>query len=316
MIKFKVLMVGAALLHLLSFILMLWNIEPFYTFFYQLAWWTFILFISAINHLQAHDSLIFDHPRRFLRVFIYSSLIWFFFEAYNFRLENWHYFGVPIEAWIRLPGYFLAFGTVLPGIFETKTLLGNNLFVSRIRGPRIRIHRPILYRFLFIGALMMVAPLVSPTILFPLVWVGLIFFLDALFHFLGAGAISFSEKAALGDYTDVVSLGAAGLICGFLWEFWNFWAGAKWMYSIPLFDFLHIFEMPVLGYLGFPFFALECYLLYHFLEVIWQRMRSRSAVTAGLIILLAVMFSAAVISGIESKTIVTYKIMLAGLSGH
>lgn len=312
MIKFKALMVVVALLHLSSFFLMLWNVEPFYTFFYQLGWWSYIIFIAALNHLQARNSLIFDHPRKFLRVFIYSSLIWFFFEAYNFRLENWHYYGVPIEAWIRIPGYFIAFGTVLPGIFETSTLVANNFLASRLKGPAIRLHRAVLYRFLLIGGLMMVAPLVSPAVFFPFVWVGLIFLLDAVLHFMGAGSVTFSAKLSAGDYTEVASFAAAGLLCGFLWEFWNFWAGAKWMYSIPMLDYLHLFEMPILGYLGFPFFALECYLLYYFLELTWQRVVRRSPITPILVIVLAAMFIGAVISGIEEQTIVTYKILLAG----
>lgn len=312
MIKFKVLMIVVALAHLLSFCLMWLSVEPFYTFFYLLAWWTFILFISALNHLQSRDSLIFDHPHRFFRVFIFSSLIWFFFEAYNFRLENWHYFGAPIEAYIRLPGYFLAYGTVLPGLFETRTLLSQNLFRFPIRGPGIRIQRAILYRFLVIGGLMMIAPLVSPRIFFPLVWVGLIFLLDALLHFLGAGERSISKQAADGDYSELVAFACAGLVCGFLWEFWNFWAGAKWIYSIPRFDFAHVFEMPILGYLGFPFFAVEAYLFYHFLDLIWRRVKRRSVLVSFLAILLALLFSSVVIWGIESETIVTFKIIVAG----
>jgi len=50
----------------------------------------------------------------------------------------------------------------------------------------------------------------------------------------------------------------SGAICGFLWEMWNFKAGAKWVYSIPYVGVLKIFEMPVLGFLGFPPFAVEC----------------------------------------------------------
>ena len=40
-----------------------------------------------------------------------------------------------------------------------------------------------------------------------------------------------------------------------LWEFWNYWAGAKWHYSVPIMENLKIFEMPVPGHLGFPAFA-------------------------------------------------------------
>jgi hypothetical protein len=50
-------------------------------------------------------------------------------------------------------------------------------------------------------------------------------------------------------------VGAAGLLCGGLWEFWNFWAFPKWIYDIPALDFFPIFEMPILGYGGYVPFA-------------------------------------------------------------
>ena len=67
----------------------------------------------------------------------------------------------------------------------------------------------------------------------------------------------------------------AGFICGGLWEFWNFWAGAKWVYSVPLPDFLlrnlKIFEMPILGFIGFPPFALECFVMVEFAKNLRER---------------------------------------------
>jgi hypothetical protein len=66
-----------------------------------------------------------------------------------------------------------------------------------------------------------------------------------------------------------------GLVCGILWEFWNFWARTKWIYAVPILSEIKIFEMPVLGFLGFPPFAVECYVLYHLArkalrgEVMW-----------------------------------------------
>ena len=51
------------------------------------------------------------------------------------------------------------------------------------------------------------------------------------------------------------------LICGFFWEFWNFKSHPKWAYHVPGVDFLRVFEMPLLGYLGYLPFALEVYLL-------------------------------------------------------
>jgi hypothetical protein len=55
---------------------------------------------------------------------------------------------------------------------------------------------------------------------------------------------------------------AAGWVCGWLWEFWNYWANAKLIYTFPMFQRWKVFEMPATGYLGFPLFALECFTMY------------------------------------------------------
>ena len=49
---------------------------------------------------------------------------------------------------------------------------------------------------------------------------------------------------------------AAALFAGFWWECWNFHALPKWIYTVPYVGFWKIFEMPVLGYIGYPFFGL------------------------------------------------------------
>jgi hypothetical protein len=67
----------------------------------------------------------------------------------------------------------------------------------------------------------------------------------------------------------------AGLICGLMGEFWNYWAGSRWIYSVPFFGEWKVFEMPVLGFLGFPPFALECWVLYHLIQAVLHSMSSR-----------------------------------------
>jgi hypothetical protein len=73
---------------------------------------------------------------------------------------------------------------------------------------------------------------------------------------------------AAGDNTRLVALLAAGFLCGGLWEAWNLGARTKWIYSVPFFDELKLGEMPVLGFLGFPPFALECYAMVNFLSLL------------------------------------------------
>jgi hypothetical protein len=84
------------------------------------------------------------------------------------------------------------------------------------------------------------------------------------------------EESILGDLQDgrygrLINLLAAGLICGVTWELFNFWAGAKWKYTVPILPQLRLFEMPLLGYAGFPAFAVECFAIYIALRaLIWR----------------------------------------------
>ena len=56
-----------------------------------------------------------------------------------------------------------------------------------------------------------------------------------------------------------------------LLEFWNYWAEGKWFYIFPILEQWTIFEMPIVGYLGFPAFAIEVFALYVF-AVSWLKL--------------------------------------------
>ena len=72
-------------------------------------------------------------------------------------------------------------------------------------------------------------------------------------------------------YGRLINLLAAGLVCGLIWEFWNYWAGTKWKYNVPIFPELRLFEMPIAGFGGFPPFALECFAMYVLVRrLIWR----------------------------------------------
>ena len=113
------------------------------------------------------------------------------------------------------------------------------------------------------GAIMLVWPLVWPSqYLAAPVWLGFIFLLDPINARLGVERLT-RER--------VINLAWSGLLCGVLWEFWNFWSRAKWHYAVPIMEHLKIFEMPVPGYLGFPAFAFECFTMYVFVRaLVWH----------------------------------------------
>ena len=105
----------------------------------------------------------------------------------------------------------------------------------------------------------------SPYLAAP-VWLGFIFLLDPINARLTGESLLAELRA--GRPRRVVNLALSGLLCGVLWEFWNYWSRAKWHYTVPIMENIKVFEMPLPGYLGFPAFALECFTMYVFVRAL------------------------------------------------
>lgn len=78
----------------------------------------------------------------------------------------------------------------------------------------------------------------------------------------------------------------AGAVCGLLWESQNFLSGARWVYTLPWLNEPKLFAMPLAGYLGFPPFAVECYVAMSSLSLLrggrgWQAGDHRRATRTG-----------------------------------
>jgi len=253
------------------------KIEPFYSSIYCFLWWSYIFVVDLAVYRLRGTSLLKDRPKEFLFLTAWSVPLWILFEAVNLHIQNWYYVMVPWSLSLGLVYLFLAFGTVLPGIFETMELVVG-LIEKFSPGGRIK-GRPFIIslwnvRVQFgIGMLMLVLLLAFPEDCFCLAW-GFAFFLTEPICYWRRRAEknqvgrSLLGQLAAGDNTRLVALLVSGLVCGALWEAWNIAARTKWVYSVPYFDELKLGEMPVLGFLGFPPFALECYALVNFLALL------------------------------------------------
>ncbi|MHC1744681.1 MAG: hypothetical protein AB9873_16855 [Syntrophobacteraceae bacterium] len=285
---------------------MIAKLEPCYTWYYLFCWWCYILFFEGVLRLKGGRSELFDDPGRFCATLPLSILFWLIFELFNFRLQNWHYSGVPAERWLRWAGYAISFATVLPGLKVTENTLDRFTSVGKVtRKPRERLER-VHPALTVLGAFCLVTPLLEPRFFFPLIWVGFIFLLDPLNHRLGAPSLL--RDLENGCYRRLFQLPIAGLCCGLLWEAWNFWAGAKWTYTIPFFGFLKVFEMPVLGFLGFLPFSLEAHVMN---GTVWAGCRSIARIQSravrivlwAVLIALCILFSTCVFRGIDRWTV-------------
>jgi hypothetical protein len=226
-------------------------------------WLGYCLTIDALV-LRARGTSFFTRSGRlYLGLFLVSAPAWWIFEGLNLRIQNWVYRGA--DAFSPL-GYFLMatlnFSIVIPAIFGAAELVAGAGFVRRLKPwVTLRGDRRTMAIFFALGWLMLGLMLVWPRYFFPFAWLSLLFLLEPINTWLGHHSIT--EWTGRGDWRPVVSLFLGGLLTGFFWEMWNFFAYPKWIYQIPGVGFLHIFEMPILGYLGYLPFALELYALYH-----------------------------------------------------
>jgi hypothetical protein len=188
-----------------------------------------------------------------------SALYWYLFEWYNLVIQNWLYINTPPEKWIGITMKVVSFATVIPALYETAELV-SALIGSRKSfraSPLIPGSRPVFSLILLSGLLLSLLPLLLPKLFFWSVWLGLFFLIDPINDRLGRPSIL--REWQEGDLRRSVVFLTAGYICGFFWEFWNYWAYTKWIYTVPVPDMPHIFEMPILGFLGFGPFGLETF---------------------------------------------------------
>ncbi|ACZ42724.1 conserved hypothetical protein [Thermobaculum terrenum ATCC BAA-798] len=246
----------------LAEILLFLRVKPVPTFFTPIVWTGYILLVDGLVKAKTGRSLITTRFSLFLIILPWSIITWLVFEGYNLHLRNWQYFGLPQDLTPRLLGYVWAFATIIPGVLESAD------FVRAFLAPRVRINKwtpgqKLLNSSILLGALCLILPLLMPqrvaSYMFALVWIGFILLLDPILYLLNKPSIL--GDLAKGHTTRLVSLLIAGVITGALWEFWNYWAEARWEYTIPypLSAGPHYFEMPWLGFFGFIPFAIELF---------------------------------------------------------
>jgi hypothetical protein len=246
-------------------------VEPVPTWYYHLAWWSYIVAADDVNRRLGGRSLLRDRTAHFRWLAGVSVLWWTLFELVNLRLGNWYYvMSVPWTP-LRWAAGVVAFASVLPGIVETLELLEN------LGVPRSARTRPLAWSagkeraVIALGLACLVLPLLWPDVFFPLTWGSLVFLLEPWNR--RHARRSFLRDLEAGEAGPFLRTLLAGLTCGALWEAWNFWARTKWTYTVPGFEGMKVFEMPLAGFLGFPPFAVECVVFLRFLGAWRDRLR-------------------------------------------
>ncbi len=246
------------------------KVEPFASKYFIIVWGGYILTMDALVYKLRKKSLISENIYTFAGLFFLSAIFWWIFEFMNLRVGNWNYNNISgLAALGNAAWKTVYFSTVLPAFFETYDLIRSvHLFDKRKLHKKHKLSRHFLYAMVSAGIIMFILPLVYPKYFYPLIWMTFFFILDPINYL-------HKQPSVVGHLKDKklvipLSLLLAGIIMGFFWEFWNYWAVTKWYYDIPFVGFFKIFEMPILGYLGYFPFALSLYSMFWFVQSLFS----------------------------------------------
>lgn len=231
---------------------------PFWnTLWFLFAWIGFLLALDAVIFwLQGHSFLI-GRRRELGAMLFWSVPYWCLFEIYNLRLENWYYVFLPHSETVQGLFAFVAFATVLPACFFGAELFSALGWFDALRSHPLRVGRGVELGLFGFGIACIVLPLVTPTYAFWMVWGATLGVPEVINRRLGAPSLLADLEA--GRPARTLQLLAGGLLAGAVWESMNFYARAKWIYTVPGFEEYKLFEMPLLGFVGFPVLALEAF---------------------------------------------------------
>ena len=283
--------------------LLSYEIPPVPTWFYVFAWYPTLVILNQTVVLLGGESLM-ARPRELVLMLWWSAMIWLLFEAFNFRLHDWYYVFLPSSRMARWLGITVSLATVVPAVLLGERVLDRLAAWRDLRWHSVALDAQRLRVAGWAGLGLLVAALAFPRFLHPFTWVAVWLTVEPRLYAVAPERSLFADIAR-GSWGRIARLMAAGLFAGLLWETFNAVARGRWIYTVPFLENLKIFEMPVVGFLGFPFFALEVWSLYHLLASMTTR-RTLGA-SGG--------FALLVLAGIDHWTVSSTEPRLADLPG-
>ena len=241
--------------------------------FTPLIWCGYLLVLLGLLGFAAHCVFAARWRFRLLALSLWSVIAWCYFDWLNFRfmrnsatgLHAWEYQGLPPAAADRAIGYFIAFAAIAPALFLTAELL-RRAGLWRLNSAGIRIAPAFQIAAFLLGVCFFAGPFIlhDPIANF-MIWCSLIFMLDPVNFWLGRPSLIADWRAGRWGRTLALMLG--GLACGLLWEFWNYWAIARWTYHLPFlagWKHVHYFAMPLPGLIGYLGFGPQMWVMWQF----------------------------------------------------
>jgi hypothetical protein len=231
-------------------------IQPIALWYIPIIWYGYIFFIDSVVYKIKKRSLLANYPKEFLFVVLVSLPFWLIFEFYNHFTGSWIYTNY---VWYV---HIVDFTIIMPAIIENFMFINALGIFNRFKS-KLNITKCTAWIIFVFGLISLLIPVLFPTYGYPLMWLCILLTIEPLnLLFLKSGVVYNIVKGRIGFFYSCLT---AGILTGFFWEMWNFFAYPKWTYVIPVLgSFPKLFAMPLPGYLGYLPFALGVLAFYIF----------------------------------------------------
>lgn len=247
-------------------------------------WWGMTLILDGIVYYRRGGiSIIASRPKEMLAISLASISGWMIFEYINFYVDrNWYYpraHNMPVAEFFCYS--MLASSAVFPISFEFYSLFNTfpKFQVKYSNGWKLSVPKWICWVIIVLCLISMFIISFFPDDLFFAVWLSpLLLFINLLYVLDIWTPFNLLKK---GDWSPLLLLALSWLFSGLCVECWNYFSGTHldgvlktgntlyWAYSVPFVNKYHLFEMPLLGYMGYlPYgiYAAIWWLVFSFMQ--------------------------------------------------
>ncbi len=238
-------------------------------------YWGFVLMIDGWVYVRnGGRSLVSLVPQEIIGIGVASIPGWMLFEYLNFFVDNYWYYpyaGLMGRQEILLYAIFTS-SVLMPLCFEWYCLFNTYpAFKQRFSfGAKIIMTEGLKTILLIMGLALLFATGLFPETMFITLWVAPPIVLAAALDKIGVWTPL--RSIGKGNWSPTLLFALTYLLEGFLLECQNYFtvnhgsnamdyvvAPLYWKYCIPYVDTLHIFEMPIIGFLGYLPFGVYCW---------------------------------------------------------
>lgn len=240
------------------------HLRPLSDSWYALVWSGFILVADGFVYSRTGASLITRRPRDFGVMLGSSAAVWWLYEIANrWLFSSWTYSSSPdVPLWAQAMRSTLAFSTLVPATWQAALVVLS--LSARRDAPRPSTgvtSRRLGWTVIGFGVALLGGALAWRSLALPLALVGLLLSVDA------SNALrrrpNLLRSVLERRLTVPLAFFFSSMVAGLVGEAWNYRADPRWTYDVRFPAGPRIFEMPLAGYLGYGFLALDVFAVYH-----------------------------------------------------